>query len=286
MSKVTLAIPSRNERFLHATITDVLAKARGDIAVVAVLDGYDIPAEEVIEDPRLSYVRLLTTTYTQKRHGINQVVAQATGPFVMALDAHCMVAEGFDVVLADTYEPDSVMIPRRHRLDAENWCLQVQADDRPPIDYEHFMFPLKFDPPGLHGFRWDERTHERAHIPIDETMEFQGSCWFMSKAHFERSGFMQIDGYSGWGQEAEEIGLTTWHKGGRVLTNKLTWYAHLHKGPKYGRGYHMSRDSIHACNRFSFNHWVHEERKFFVKYIEKFWPVPGWPADWERRLYG
>lgn len=117
-------------------------------------------------------------------------------------------------------------------------------------------------------------------------MEFQGSCWFMSKAHFERMGFMRIEGYSGWGQEAEELGLTTWLHGGRVLTNKLTYYCHLHKGPTYGRGYTMSRDAVRACNVFSFKLWVHERREFFVKYIEKFWPVPGWPWDWERRLYG
>jgi glycosyltransferase involved in cell wall biosynthesis len=285
MSQVTVIVPSRNEQFLTATLRDVLANARGDIAVYAMLDGYDLPAQEVIDDARLTYLHLPTQSYTQKRHAINWAVELAAGPYIMALDAHCLVAEGFDVVLAENYEPDSVMIPRRHRLDAENWCLQTQSDDRPPIDYEHTMFPLKFSPVGLHGFRWDARTHERAEIPIDETMHFQGSCWFMSKSWFARCGFMQIEGYSGWGQEAEEIGLSTWYHGGRVLTNKLTYYSHLHKGQRYGRGYYMSNASVHACNAYSYNLWVYERRAFFEKFVERFWPIPGWPTDWERRLY-
>jgi hypothetical protein len=284
-SLLTLIIPSRNELFLRQTILDVLAKARGDIRVYAVLDGYDPPAAEIVSDERLTYVRLPSVSYLQKRQAINLVESQTSGTYIMALDAHCMVAEGFDVALTTDYEPHSVVIPRRHRLDAENWCLQEQADARPPIDYEYIMWPLKFDPFGLHGFRWDARTREREHILVDETMEFQGSCWFMARAHFRRLGLMQVDGYTGWGQEAEEIGLKTWRMGGRVLTNKKTWYAHLHKGPKYGRMYHMSRDAVRLCNTYSFDYWVRENREFFQRYIEKFWPVPGWPQDWQAQLY-
>lgn len=285
MARLTIAIPSRNEIFLRQTILSVLAAAHGDIAVYPVLDGYEIPDEEVVNDDRVTYLRMPKSDATQKRHAINQVVDLATGEFVMALDAHCMMADGFDTVLADHYEPNAVLIPRRNRLDAENWCIQRQSDNRPPIDYEYFQWPLKFDPPGLHGFRWDERTRARADILLDDTMEFQGSCWFMSKTHFERMGFMQIDGYTGWGQEAEEIGLTTRMNGGRVLTCKHTSYAHLHKGDKYGRMYHMSRDAVRRCNAFSFDLWTRQRRDFFVAFIESFWPVPGWPADWKGRLF-
>lgn len=40
MAKVSILIPSRNERFLPQTVDDIFAKAAGDIEVVAVLDGY------------------------------------------------------------------------------------------------------------------------------------------------------------------------------------------------------------------------------------------------------
>jgi glycosyltransferase involved in cell wall biosynthesis len=282
---VTIIIPSKTEKFLQKTTQDVLAKATGDIEVLVILDGYDLPSAEVVHDPRLRYIRLPQVGYTQKRHGINQAVAEAKGEYVMSVDAHCMFAPGFDEQLVKDHQPTWVQIPRRNRLDAENWSLQTQSDSRPPIDYEYTMYPLKFDPPGLHGFKWDARTLERENTKLDDQMHFQGSCWFMTKEWFHKLGLMQIEGYTGWGQEAEEIGLKTWRAGGRVITNKNTWYAHLHKGAKYGRMYWMSRQSIKDCNDYSYNYWVNENKDFFIGFVERFWPVPGWPADWKKKLW-
>ena len=284
---LTVIIPARTELFLNNTIRDILKNARGEIEIFPVLDGYE--PDELIEDQRVRYIRLPEVKHTQKRQGINKGVEMSSGGLhdhVMSLDAHCMVAEGFDVQLAKDHQPDWVQIPRRNRLDAENWGLQTQADDRPPIDYEYTMWPLKFDPYGLHGFKWDEKTLKRGDIPIDETMHFQGSCWFMTKDWFNKMELMQIEGYSGWGQEAEEIGLKTYRAGGKVITNKNTWYAHLHKGPKYGRMYFMTRQSQRDCNAFSYNYWVHENKDFFMKHIERFWPLPKWPHDWKQQLWG
>jgi hypothetical protein len=40
MSRVSVIIPSRNERFLAPTVADVLSKAAGEIEVITTLDGY------------------------------------------------------------------------------------------------------------------------------------------------------------------------------------------------------------------------------------------------------
>lgn len=267
---------------MNETIRDVLKNATGEIEVIPVLDGYEPP--ELVEDPRVRYLRLEPTDYTKKRHGINQAVEMANGEYIMSLDAHCMVAPGFDTQLIKDHQPDWVQIPRRHRLDAENWCLQVQSDDRPPIDYEYIMFDKFVKYKHIHGYKWDTKTRERWDIPIDETMQFQGSCWFMTKDWFHKMGLMQIEGYTGWGQEAEEIGMKTWRAGGKVMTNKNTWYAHLHKGNKYGRMYFMSKQSLRDCNDYSYNYWVIENKEFFVKFINKFKP-PTWPDNWEEIVY-
>ena len=300
---LSIAIPSRNEKFLKQTILDVLKNATGDIEIFPILDGYEIPKEEIVEDSRVHYLSIpLGDKKCHKRQGINMMVEICKGEYVMSLDAHCMVAKGFDERLAKDHGGDNwVQIPRRHRLDAENWSIQTQVDGRPPIDYEYVMFPLNYHPtsgspsrpkepkkeyyPAIHGFKWDKRTLERLNIPIDETMTFQGSCWFMTKNHFKKINLMQIEGYSGWGQEAEEIGFKTWRAGGKVVTNKNTWYAHLHKGSKYGRMYRMPKESTTDCNKYSYNYWINENKVFFIKFIEKFWPVPNWPADWKELLY-
>lgn len=282
---LSIVIPSKNEIFLQKTILDVLEKATGEIEVLPILDGYEPPNHEIVTDPRVRYIKLPSVHYSQKRQGINKAISEAKGKYVMSLDAHCMMAIGFDVQLINDHQPNWVQIPRRHRLDAENWSLQLQSDNRPPIDYEYIMWPLQFNPVALHGFKWDARTRDRSNLTIDDTVQFQGSCWFMTKKWFQKMGFMQVEGYTGWGQEAEEISLTTWKNGGRVVTNKNTWYAHLHKGPKYGRMYHLSRDENRRSYEYSYNKWVIENKDFFASLIEKFGPMPGWPQDWKNQLW-
>ena len=274
---LSVIIPSKTEKFLDHTIKDVLKNATGDIEVIPVLDGYDT---EEIKDDRVRYIRLPSARNTQKRQGINKAVETARGEHIMSLDAHCMVAEGFDEQLARDHKPNWVQVPRRHRLDAENWCIQDQSDDRPPIDYEYIIFKSLVGDRSIHGFKWDARTKERQFQLIDDIVEFQGSCWFMTKEWFKKNGFMDLK-YMGWGQEAEEISFTTWKAGGAVKTNKNTWYAHLHKGKKYGRMYWMSRDECRRSYAYAFNKWLIEEKEFFISLIEKFAPLPGWSTNWK-----
>ena len=276
----------RHEIFFKRTIEDVLENAIGDIRVFPVIDGpYEPPPEDRVEDSRVEYIRMPIVSETQKRHGINKAVSITDSKYVMSLDAHCLVAKGFDEVLKAYHQDNWIQIPRRHRLDPIAWGLQPQSDERPPIDYEYFKWYDLIEGNGLHGFRWDERTYARWDIMLDDTLEFQGSCWFMTKDYFNHLGLMQIEGYTGWGAEAEELGFKARRDGGRVISNKYTYYAHLHKG-KLGRLYHMSKNAINACNVFSRDYWVHENKDTFIKSIDQFWPLPKWPGDWKNRIYG
>jgi glycosyltransferase involved in cell wall biosynthesis len=291
---LTIIIPGKTELFHKRTIEDVLEKATGEIEIIPVYDGHFPLNDELVKDPRVKYLYLEPSQKTQKRHGINQAVEMAKGDYVMALDAHCMMAKGFDEQLIKDHEPNWVQVPRRNRLDAENWCLQTQSDNRPPIDYEYILFnPLAhFDRHGMkciHGFKWDARTHARAHIMVDDTLTMQASCWFMTKEWYQRMGFMDEKNYTGWGQEAEEISFSTWKAGGALKTNKNTWYAHLHKGAKYGRMYWMSRTENLESYKYSYQHWMVDNKDFMMSLFEKFnkdMLMPGWPKDWKERLWG
>jgi hypothetical protein len=281
-NKLSVIIPSRTEVYLNHTIRDVLKNATGEIEVLPVLDGYE--PDELVEDDRVRYIRMPASNVMQKRHCINKAVKESKGDYVMSLDAHCMVAPGFNTQLIKDHQPNWVQIPRRNRLDAMNWCLQEQYG-KPPIDYEYFMFRPLARGESLHGFKWDDRTRERMHIPIDDTLEFQGSCWFMTKEWFNKMGFMQIEGYRGWGQEAEEIGLKTRLNGGEVKTNKNTWYAHLHKGSTYGRMYHMNQSEQKMSYEYSRKIWLVDNKDFFISVIENFMPIPGWPENWKELIW-
>lgn len=281
MSKLSIIIPSRNEIYLERTISDILEKAAGEVEIIAVLDGY-WPNPAIPDKPGLSFL------HRGKPMGMRAAVRDAgsiaKGDFIMKVDAHCMFAEGFDEVLKAECGQDQVVVPRRYSLDPRQW--KIRDDSPEPVDYEYFIYPRKYDPPSLHGFHWDQRTAERKDIPIDETMSFQGSCYIMKTEHFRKHGFLTVEGYEGLPQqEAEEVGLTTWFSGGNVITCKRTWYAHWHKSTVDGRGYFLGRSQTHRCYEFSYRRWVHEHRPQFIKLIEKFWPVPGWPDNWQEKIY-
>jgi len=283
---LTIVIPSKTEKFLRNTILDVLKNADGPIKIYPVLDGYEVPEEELVKDDRVEYIKLEPTSYSKKRIGINLVSKISTNKFLMSLDAHCMMSPGFDSILKRDWQEKWVMIPRRHRLDAENWCLQSQVDKRPPIDYEYIIFSqLLTNREGIHGFKWDERTLKEWDIPIADTITFQGSMWFMSNDWYKERNFMDLK-YQGWGQEAEEISFETWKNGGRVVTDKNTWYAHLHKGNKYGRMYWMSRDENRKSYAYSYNRWIVENKEFFIELVKKFSRMPNWPDNYEEILRG
>jgi len=278
MSKISVIIPSRNELFLPQTVDDLFAKASQDIEVIAVLDGY-------WPDPPLKERKNLTIIHRGSAKGmraaINAGAAVAKGEFLMKCDAHCMFDEGFDEVLKADCEPDWLVVPRRKRLDAENWCIQDVG--KPDVDYEFLSYPLwKLDQIGLHGTIWTDRALSKKDILIDEDMSFQGSCWFMPKNFFERLGPMQEEGYGTFIGEPQELGLKVWLSGGKQMRNKRTWYAHLHKGKKYGRGYSIGSTELKKGNMYSCDYWYNnrwEDRVRDIEWlIEHFWPVPSWPG--------
>ncbi len=283
--RLSIAIPSRNEKFLNQTILDVLKNTGDEVMIYPVLDGYTVEEPEPIIDSRVRYLRIPHGDgKNHKRQGINMMVDQCNTEFVMSLDAHCMVAPNFALqLIEDHFQNNLVQVPRRNRLDAENWCIQEQVDDRPPIDFEYIQFHPLVSEHKIHGFRWDDRTHKHMEELIVDTITFQGSCWFMTKDWFKERGFMDLK-YQGWGQEAECISFETWLNGGRVVSNKNTWYAHLHKGRLYGRMYTLHKSLNEASYAYSFNLWLRERNDFFISLCEKFEPMPNWPKNWKDQL--
>ncbi len=284
---VSIVIPSRNEPFLQKTIEDLLLNAEAEIEIIVNLDGFW--PEPIVSDPRVRYIH--RGAPIGMRPGINSAVAIARGEYIMKIDAHCMVDKGFDVKLVADCEDNWIVIPRRKRLDAENWT--VQDVGKPDIDAMYLSFPdnpSDFGGPGLNGRIWRGRDVARLSHLIDDEMSFQGSCWFMKRTYFYELELMDYESYGSFWNEAQELGLKAWLSGGAVKRNKKTWYAHLHKGKKHGRGYNLDTRLMKQGAIFT-KKWIHNEAwskqtKPFSWVIKHFWPVPGWPADWEDQLYG
>jgi len=286
MAKTSIIIPSRNEKFLSQTVADIFLHATGDIECIVILDGYwpDPPLED-----RKNLILIHRGQAKGMRSGINSAVAIAKGEYLMKCDAHCMFAEGFDEVLKVDCEDNWIVIPRRMSLNAETWTAHKE-----PIDAMHYFYPyLHPDDLGLHGRPWMERSRERKDILIDEDITFQGSAWFMKAEHFNNHiGGMSEVGYETFMGEPQEIGFKTQlgECEGKIMVNKKTWYAHLHKGHTYGRMYSMSQSERVRGNAYSFDLWWNNkwaERVHDLSWlIRRFWPHPGWPENWEELAYG
>lgn len=285
--KVSIVIPARNEQFLQNTIRSMLENARGQIEIIVVLDGY-WPNPQIEEDGRVIFIH--RSEPQGMRPAINAAVAIARGKYVLKADAHCLFPVGFDLALKADCEKNWVVVPRRHRLDPQNWC--IQDTGKPPIDYMYLSYPddpKDFGGPGLNGKVWDElnRREDLKKDLITDLMSFQGSAWFMHRDYFYDLELMDDKNYGSFWNEAQEIGLKAWLSGGRVVRNKKTWYAHLHKGKTYGRGYHLAENLLKQGAQYT-HKWLtntawHKQTKPLSWLIERFWPVPGWPE--ERKLW-
>jgi glycosyltransferase involved in cell wall biosynthesis len=300
MDKVSVIIPSRNEVFLTKTINDLINKATGEVEVIAVLDGYwpePLGLEQLPEHKNLIIIH--RGKPMGMRAAINAAASVASGKYLMKVDAHCMFKEGYDEVLKADCEENWIVVPSRYSLDAENWA--IENNGKPRRDYHYLCYPdpNKGHDKGMHGVEWWSRGKERLDpvYDIDETMSMQGSCWFMYKSWFtDFLKGMNEEGYGTFSQEPQEIGMKTWLGGGKIMTNKKTYYCHLHKGSRYGRMYPQSREDKNAivyAHNWSADFWMNnrwENRIHDMEwFIDRFWPVPTWPENWKEidytRLY-
>ena len=236
---LSIIIPSAKDPFLQKTIDDIVTNARGEYEIIAVLDG--TPAD--VTNSRT----ILNEKRVGMRDSINRGVEASSGDYIMKCDAHCRFDKSFDVKILADIQDNWVVIPRRYALDINSW----ELTDDPPVDYERLVIN---QPDKIGGTKWRSRARERKNILLDENMVFQGSCWFMSRSHWNWLGGLQTKGYGTFTQEPIEIALKTWLGGGRVMTNKKTWYAHKHR--KFGRTVGQSNSEIKAGNAYSQDFWL------------------------------
>lgn len=291
MSKLSIIIPSFNEPYLNKTVRDLLNKAKGNIEIFVNLDG-DMP-KRLVKDKRVNYIH--NQDPIGMRAGINLGLKKAKSKFIMKTDAHCAFAKGFDEVMKRDCKENWLMIPRRYSLDTDGWKRELRM---PVRDYHYLCYP---QPWRQHKYcmvpaEWWKRMRERYDKPeydIDDTMTFQGSCWFAHRAYFmKRVGYLDEANYKSFGGEQLEIGLKYWLGGGKVKVNKNTWYAHLFKNNWFYKNYkplfyHKRKLTSEANYEWIAKHWINDkEPKMAYKFswlLEKFWPVPGWPKD--RKLW-
>lgn len=276
---LSVLIPARNEIYLEQTIQNVLANARGDIEVLVMLDGYTPDPQIVTNDDRVQFFH--HEEARGQRASINELARHAKGEYIMKLDAHCAVDEGFDVKLAQDCEYDWTVVPRMYNLDVQTFAPKLHKK----TDYMFIGMNEKGELrsqyyTGQEWKKWHAKTEE-----IDDTMGLMGPCFFMHKQRFfDLGGCDETQGGpAGWGQQGIEVACKAWLSGGSLKVNKKTWFAHWFRASDGGFPYDIKESDIQKTREMSKelwlgNKWGGQVRKF-EWLIDKFKPEAWKPVD-------
>lgn len=311
MRDLSVIIPARNEEFLKRTVNDVLAKAEADTEVIIISDG-DWPLEPIANDDRIILIK--TGSSIGQRAAVNLGARLSTAKFIMKLDAHCIVDQGFDRKLMADCKYNWTVIPAMYNLHAFNWkCAKCgkqwyqsptptfchannegiakNPDCDNTTDFERVMVWKKRDNRRSEFMRFDKELHfqywneyknrPEAQGDIVDVMSNLGACFFM---HRER--YWDLDGldenHGSWGQMGTEIACKSWLSGGRHVVNKKTWFSHLFRtqGGDFGFPYDNPQKNVEKARKYSQNMWRNNTWPKAIKtldwLVEKFKPVPGW----------
>lgn len=316
---ITIMIPARNEEFLGRTIQDVFEHSKANIEVIAILDGY-LPEVPLKSDPRITII--YNPVSVGQRKAARQAASIAKGKYVMKIDAHVALDDGFDVKMLEAFKKldDNVtMIPAMRNLHVFDWiceeghrryqspsgvcevCGKVTTKDIvwiPKTSPKTFTFRVDKT---LHFQYWGELAKRPENIKgalcndgtydtnLRETFSIQGSCYMLTK---EKYFALDIDSdqFNSWGQQGCEVAMKTWLSGGRVVANLNTWYAHMFRtrGGDFGFPYPNPQNKVNQNRElsrelFQRNKWPLAIHTF-QWLLDKFNP-PDWDLNEKGMIY-
>ena len=310
---LSVIITSRNEEFLKRTVDGVLEAREANTNIIVLLDGkWAKPALVDHKDVIIIYYN----KSIGQRAGINQAVRLSKAKYIMKLDAHCIVAKGFDRVLVDSAEKlgrNVTQVPRMYNLHAFNWkckkcgnewyqgptptkCMKEgekrQANENcDGKEFERVMVWKRRKNRRSDHYRFDSALHfqywgslgKRPGFEgdITETMSLLGACFFMNRERYWELGGSD-EAHGSWGQQGTEIACKTWLSGGRLVTNRKTWFSHMFRtqGGDFSFPYPQSGNQVEKARKHSKDLWRDGKWDKAIHplswLIEKFAPVPGW----------
>lgn len=298
MYDLSIIIPSRNEEFLNRTIQDILEHKKGRTQIIVGLDG-QWPNEPIESHPDV--VVLYYPESIGQRLISNKLVGLSTARYIMKLDAHVAVDDGFDIKMLEAFKKsgDNVVIaPVMRNLHAFSWvcpeghtryqgpsggckdCGKETTKDVvwiPKTNPQSTAYCFDAEP----HFQYDNnRKNTQAYKDqgdLTESMSLQGSCFMMTKEKYIE---LKIDDYNmgSWGSQGLEVACKFWFSGGRVLVNHNTFYAHMFRtqGGDFGFPYDNPGKNVEKAKKMAKDMFFNEK---LIPLVEKFWPVPGWSQE-------
>lgn len=302
---LSIIIPARGEEFVQFTVESIVKARQAKTEVIVVLDGY-WPNRPVEDYPDVNIIHLPVAVGQRKATNIG--AATAMGEYIMKLDSHCWVEDGFDEVLLKHITPEMVVVPvmkNLHAFDHVCRACNYRQDQGPTWQqcpkcgskdfYQDIMWEPRPSPNSMTyrftpeiEFKYFGQLKARNKDPRTvyiETMSLQGSCFVAHKDLYW--GLKLCDdelgrGMQGWGGQGAEVALKAWTAGYPVLCNTQTSYAHLFRtqGGDFSFQYPNPGDEQQATKqqlRDIFLHGIWEHQKVSIaEIVDHFKPVPDW----------
>lgn len=307
---LSILIPARNEEFLARTVESILENIRGKTEIIVVLDG-------AWADPGIPDDERVTIIYFNQsigqRAATNAACKLSKAKYVMKIDAHCIVDEGFDVKMIAEMQDNYTMVPKLYNLHVFDWkckkCGNVWYQGPTPrwcnmpgesrrrndacdsMSFERVMVWKPRWTRESNYYRFDKTLHfqywgafgsrPEAQGDIVDTMSLQGSCFMLTREKYWQLNICDEE-FGSWGQQGVEVAVKTWLSGGRVVTNKKTWYSHMFRtqGGDFGFPYPQDNNQVEHARRYSRELFQQDKWPLaihkFQWLLDKFYPVPDW----------
>lgn len=292
MPDLSVIIPAHfKEPFTRHTVEDVLLHLRGNTEIILVSDG-GWPSEPMTQHPRVTILE--TPVAIGQRAAVNQAARLSNARYIMKLDSHCAVSEGFDLALiaaAQELGDEVTQIPVMKSLHVFDWrCERCGATryqgprpakcgedgrtwngptcgkdgpferiiiwnpERKPAYSWSFDSSLVFGQFGHYQYTADFQAQR----PYPETMSCIGAGWFLSRDRFWQLGGMDL-GHGGWGQMGTELACKSWLSGGRMITNMNCSFSHMFRpsgGEEWGFTFAISGGDTDIARSYSRQLWL------------------------------
>lgn len=300
--ELSVVIPSRNEEWLNKTIQDILEHKKAKTQIIIGLDG-QWPVEPIQTHPDV--VVLFFPESIGQRAITNQCVNLSRAKYIMKLDAHCALDDGFDVKMIEAFKKsgdDVVMAPTMRNLHVFNWvcpdghiryqgpsgpckeCGKETVKDvvwNPKTNPQSVAYCFDSEPHFQYMNELKNRQSYKDQGDMTESMSLQGSCFMLTRKLYWELNICD-EAFGTWGSQGIEVACKFWLSGRKVLINHNTWYAHCFRtqGGSFGFPYELSGKQVAeakklAGNKLYENKWPYQVLPS-IWLIDRFWPCPGW----------